>query len=215
MPVLSFHSDPKIKAKYMRRIRAHAKADEIVKGAYWEDGKGCAVGCIVETNAGPHLALAQILGGQSLEWLARLVDTLFENLPNGHAKEFPAKFLSAIPVGKDLEPVKWKFCLFLLSDNYERVKALSLTDSIKNQVLEAIAQCQKLHTDAIESGSLDESAARSAESAAESAASAARSAESAAASAAWSAESAAARSAAWSAAYIRYADKLVELLKAA
>jgi hypothetical protein len=27
----AFHNDPKIKAKYLKRVRAHAKADEIVK----------------------------------------------------------------------------------------------------------------------------------------------------------------------------------------
>ena len=30
MNILAYHNDPKIKAKYLRRVRAHAKADQIV-----------------------------------------------------------------------------------------------------------------------------------------------------------------------------------------
>ena len=39
--LLAFHNDPEIKAKYVARVKAHAEADEIIKGKYWEDGKGC------------------------------------------------------------------------------------------------------------------------------------------------------------------------------
>lgn len=46
--ILAFFGDPKIKAKYLRRVKAHYKADEIIKGTYWENGKGCAVGCTIE-----------------------------------------------------------------------------------------------------------------------------------------------------------------------
>jgi hypothetical protein len=41
--MLAYHSDPKIKSKYLRRVEAHRKADQLVQGfTYWEDGKGCA-----------------------------------------------------------------------------------------------------------------------------------------------------------------------------
>lgn len=42
--LLAFHGDPKVKAKYLRRVRAHEKADEIIHGVYWEKGRGCGVG---------------------------------------------------------------------------------------------------------------------------------------------------------------------------
>jgi hypothetical protein len=45
--MLSFHSDPSIKSNYITRVAGHADADEIVKGRYWENGKGCAVGCTI------------------------------------------------------------------------------------------------------------------------------------------------------------------------
>ncbi len=40
----AFKGKKEIKKKYLDRVIAHRKADEIVKGAYWENGKGCAVG---------------------------------------------------------------------------------------------------------------------------------------------------------------------------
>ena len=203
MTMLAYHNDPKIKKKYLARVCAHAKADEIVKGRYWEEGKGCAVGCTI--HSGDHAAYQTELGIP--EWLAQLEDTLFEGLPNGHAKAFPSKFLSAIKVGSNLEPVRWKFALVLLQENAERVRGLKIDQVLKDQVLKAISQVEAVNRQAIETGSMDESAARSAGSAAWSAASAARSARSAA----WSAASAAAGSAA----YIRYADELLKLLRTA
>ena len=46
--MLAFHNDPTIKQKYVDRINAHYDADEIIHGIYWENGKGCAVGCTIE-----------------------------------------------------------------------------------------------------------------------------------------------------------------------
>lgn len=43
----AFHNDKKIKAKYLARVKAHIKAGEVIKGKYWENGKGCAVGCTI------------------------------------------------------------------------------------------------------------------------------------------------------------------------
>ena len=48
--LLSFHSDPSVKKKYLSRVEAHAKADEIIHGTYWENGKGCAVGCTIHSG---------------------------------------------------------------------------------------------------------------------------------------------------------------------
>ncbi len=31
-------------------IRAHREADQLIKGTYWEDGKGCAIGCRYQSN---------------------------------------------------------------------------------------------------------------------------------------------------------------------
>src|SRR5258708_28648110 len=188
---MSFHNNPKIKAKLLRRVRAHEKADEIIHGAYWRDGKGCAVGCTIHSNE--HSTYESELGLP--EWLARLEDRLFEGMGNGDAKTFPVRFLEAIPVGKDLETVKWRFCIYLMQGNEERVESLQLDGSLKAKVIDAIRQAKSLFENALQTGDWDESAAESAESAAW----AAWAAESAAESAAWSAARAA-ESAAWSSA---------------
>lgn len=38
----AFHSDKEIKKKYVNRVMAHQKADRIVQGIGWKNGKGCA-----------------------------------------------------------------------------------------------------------------------------------------------------------------------------
>jgi hypothetical protein len=74
----AFHNDPQIQEKYIARVSKHAQMDEIVKGKYWEGGKGCAVGCTI--HSGNHAAYETEIGVP--EWLARCEDTFFENLPN-------------------------------------------------------------------------------------------------------------------------------------
>ena len=200
--LLSFHNDEKIKSALVKRMNDHIKLDELVQGATGGGGKGCTVWCALNNgdmkHGYTHSAFPEVLGLP--EWLARLQDTIFEGLSVEDAKAFSAQWVTAIPVGKNLDPVKWKFCAFVLQENIDRVLSLGIADELKKRVVDAISCCLKLHTDAIETGEWNESAARSA------AESAARSAAESAWSAAESAESA------WSAAYKRYADKLIELL---
>ena len=108
----AFHGKKEIKAKYIARLKAHYDADEIVKGVYWEDGKGCAVGCTL--HSGNHKAYEVELGIP--EVLARLEDSIFEGLSPKDAKEFPLNFLNAVNVGSDLSQVGDKFLHWLLVD---------------------------------------------------------------------------------------------------
>ena len=106
--MLSFHNDPAIKAKYLDRVKAHAKADRLIQGTGWKGGKGCAVGCTLE--AYDHSLYPIELGLP--EWLARLEDRIFEGLPKAEAMQWPARFLAAIPVGVDVEPVQWRLAIW-------------------------------------------------------------------------------------------------------
>jgi hypothetical protein len=108
----AFHGDPAIRETYLARVHAHAAADEIVHGIYWERGKGCAVGCTI--HSGRHSNYETELGIPQM--LARLEDRLFEGMANGKSKEFPARFLEAIPVGADLSRVGWQFLYWLLTE---------------------------------------------------------------------------------------------------
>src|SRR6266446_9264114 len=190
--LLAYHDDPQIKDKYVNRVRAHAKADEIVKGFYWKDGKGCAVGCSVHSDN--HTAYETEMGIPQM--LARLEDRIFEGSTNGWSKQWPERFLEAIPIGADLSKVGWKFQHWLLLDPKEGVIRFA-----RQQDKELFKEIGTLIWDLAMGKQISASAAWSAAWSAESAAWSAESAAWSAESAAWSAESAArsAESAAWSA----------------
>ena len=113
----AFHGDKKVKEKYIARVKAHAEADEIIKGKYWQGGKGCAVGCTVHSDS--HRSYETELGIPRV--IARLEDRIFEGMSNDQAKDFPLKFLEAINVGADLSLVWYKFLVWLLDDPTEGV----------------------------------------------------------------------------------------------
>ena len=108
----AFHNNPLIKEEYTNRLKDHYAADEIIKGTYWQKGKGCAVVCTVHSSN--HLSYETQLGIPQV--LAKLQDEIFEGLPNELAKEFPLQFLSAINVGADLLKVWNYFAIWLLTD---------------------------------------------------------------------------------------------------
>ncbi len=214
----AYHGDKAVKAKYLKRIRGHMKAETLIRGKGWTGEKGCAVGCTLENYN--HT--------QYPEWLARLEDTLFENVGLEYSKTFPEKFLKAINTGSNLEKVKVPFLCFILRSSLDSmestvfdreanpavVKAIEGSKAAVLQMIEALEQGRDL--------TAARSAARSAAESSWSAESAARSAAWSAAWSSWSAESAAwsaarsaesAESAAWSAAHEKYADYLLELLK--
>ena len=82
--MLAYNSDPNVKRAILRQLAAHREADEIVKGQYWENGKGCAVGCTL--HSGEHVEYESRFGIPQM--LARLEDAIFEGLPNEVSKEW-------------------------------------------------------------------------------------------------------------------------------
>jgi hypothetical protein len=231
--MIAYRNDPSIKDAILKQLEMHRLADEIVKGVYWEDGKGCAVGCTIHSDN--HMEYEARFGIPVM--LARLEDRIFEGLPNADAMIWPKRFMSAVRPGSDMSRVGWKFQHWLLTDK-------NVNPGIDHPLVKAeVAECARIVGLLCDGFSVDQSAARSAERSAESAAwsaarsaesaasaawsaarsaesaasaawSAARSAESAAWSAAWSAERSA-ESAAWSAAWRKMADKFIELIEAA
>jgi hypothetical protein len=128
--MLSYHSNEAVKARYLARVTAHADADEIVKGSYWQGGKGCAVGCTIHGDT--HQDYERELGvPQMLAWLE---DLIFEGLPNKLAKTWPERFLVAISPGRDLSPVGWQFLHWLLTES-------GLGEYDHPQVEDAVKQC--------------------------------------------------------------------------
>jgi len=108
----AYHDKQEIKEEYLARVRAHAATDEIIKGQYWENGRGCAVGCTI--HSGNHQDYETLLGIPIT--LAYLEDVIFENLHLTKAKKWPELFLSSIEVGADLSLVFSKFIVRVLGD---------------------------------------------------------------------------------------------------
>lgn len=197
--MLSFHNDPKIKEKYLARVKDHRENDNLIQGLGWKNGRGCAVGCTLQNY--DHSRYPIELGLP--EWLARLQDNIFEKLEKTEAMEWPEKFLEAIAVGVDVEIVRHKIAVKrmdrllviqnkLLENNSDKIKKIIL------QSISAINLVKKCHESEINENFCDLSKALSAVMSIESAA---RSeAWSASWSASWSAAESAARSvesAAW------------------
>ena len=120
----AFHSDPAIKFQIMAGLAAHRATDEIVQGVYWENGKGCAVGCTLEAirrmkgyediDHCSHEVAENETGIPQVLWY--LDDCIFEELPNAAAKDWPEQFIEAIRPGADLSMIWPRFALWLLAE---------------------------------------------------------------------------------------------------
>lgn len=166
--MLAFTNTQFTHAETLAMMRAHAAADEIVKGQYWEDGRGCAIGCM--TKSSDHSLYEPMFGIPAM--IAGLEDRIFEGLPNGQSKAWPIQFLEAITPGADLSKVAPKFFIWLLTDSEHGVARFNSDPSIPH-----VAELWQRVVDGDMPSIADWSAAESA-------------AESAVWSAAWSAESA-------------------------
>lgn len=108
----AFHGSELVKDAVLAQLQGHYEADEIVKGVYWESGKGCAVGCTV--HSGAHASYETQFGIPQL--LARLEDGIFEAMDYAVAREWPLRFMRAVPVGADLSEIWPQFAVKLLTD---------------------------------------------------------------------------------------------------
>lgn len=218
MTLLSFHNDPRIKEKYLNRVHQHFLADEIIRGngKYWQNGKGCAVGCTLHSAI--HRSYETELGIP--EWLAMLEDTIFEGLPLERARLWPGQFLQAIPIGADLEPVKRLFLIFVLNSTLNKFDHKKFPD-VKKAIDTVIHLWETNETDLEKFLAAEKAAARKAVGAARAARAAWAGAGAAAAGAgvgvgvAWAAGAGAAAAGEEENEYIKFADKLLEILKEA
>ena len=238
MGLIAFHGKEEIKKTYLDRVIEHARLDEIRKGTYFEDGeagerKMGAVGCTIHSDN--HSAYETELGIP--EWLAKVEDRIFEGLTNDRAMKWPLEFLSAINIGADLEQVKSPFMIFVLESvlgkfdhekypdvlkSVERVISLYKTKGSPDDFqaaadAAAAARAAAAYADAYTAAAAARAAAYAAYAAANARAADAYAA--AAHAAVYAADVAAGDYAAsapddaYAAAYIKFADKLLELLR--
>ena len=219
MVLIAYHNDLILKQRLQAHLQVHHDRDEIVQGTYWEDGKGCAVGCSLQSLAeikgdldfdghDNHELYESLMGVPVV--LAELEDRIFESLPNGEAKQWPLDFAAAIQPGADLSGVWNHIGLWLLADQKYGVVWRTEARSPQRKAIQRVMALYRRQI-AGDYPSFDEwrAAAWAAEAAAKAAEVAAWVAE-AAARAAWVAE-AAARESFWRA----LAAKMLEFMRAA
>ena len=160
--MLAYHSNPDLKAQFVRLLEWHKEQDKIVQGTYQDDeerdhylvngwsfksfGRGCAVGCSIESlriitartdlEYDDHVAYEELIGVPRI--LARLEDGIFEKLPIEEARDWPIRFAAAIPVGADLSLVWPRFAVWLLADPQDGVIQFAKTQK-QRQVIQAVA----------------------------------------------------------------------------
>ena len=110
--MIAFHNDPALAANIRQQVADHTVADEIIQGKYWENGKGCFIGCIAH---GSDPSIVEQLTGFPLK-LTKLAEGIFEGLPNEVAKGFPRRIIESPRIGADLSLVSWKFLHWLIED---------------------------------------------------------------------------------------------------
>ena len=203
--MIVLQENPHLAELVRNRLETHYQADEIIKGVYWEDGKGCAVGCMTESHEPYNVPLWDDLGVGL--FLPRLCDVIFEGLPNDVAKEWPLRFWSAIESakGKDLGLIHWKFLHWILDAQLKEFHHHEIVGKVITDVCKGIM--------ALSNGEQWLAAQAAVDAAADAATNAATNAAYAATNAANAATNAA-HAAAYAAAYKRQADKLIELIEA-
>ena len=111
------------RAWLVEEMRDHQAADRLVQGLYWNDGKGCAVGCAMQSldpDAEPddHARYAEMIGAP--EMLVRLEDCIFEGLPNALAMEWPVRFTIALRDSSADEEALRRACMRFLHTTVSR-----------------------------------------------------------------------------------------------
>jgi hypothetical protein len=136
--MIAYHGNPAIKSKYVRRIEAHRKADELIQGCTWESNghqRGCAVGCCFHAydhSRGPiEIGVPEVL--------IRLQDAIFEGLSQSEAVLWPTAFLKAIKPGADLSLVWPRLAVWLLVNPTHGVIRFSGSDRGVREAVERVA----------------------------------------------------------------------------
>ena len=160
---LSYHNDNSLKALVIAEMKNHQNDDRFIKGSYgfysFGEFKGCAVACAVNSvnkilgkqyDTSSHCVLQETLGIPG--WLSKIQDAFFECLPWGECDKFAIDFLEAIPVGIDLEPIRWKIATLLLKEGIEILQDKdNLIQDIKDEAIEALRNSLMLYEGAIKS----------------------------------------------------------------
>jgi hypothetical protein len=124
MTLTAYLGDPALKERVLAGLAAHAAADELVRGVYFEQGvdddslRACSIGCTLhdlnpQLPANDHSRFVDELGIP--EQIAHLIDAIFEEQPDdAAAAAWSQRIMAAIPVGADLTGVWDAYALWML-----------------------------------------------------------------------------------------------------
>lgn len=108
-------------------VASHIAADKVVQGTYWENNKGCFIGCL--THSSEAQGVEEKFGIPLV--LVRITEIIFERLPEKEAVQFFADIPIAIGAdNKDLSLVHWKF----LRDTLLRLPKKLITPAIQTVI---------------------------------------------------------------------------------
>lgn len=110
---VAYHNDREVKKDILDQLQDHYEHDEIEQGYYWQDGKGCAIGCTIYSD--DHMLYEPCFGIPVA--LAYIEDELFESLSNEKSKDWPIAFMSAITPGQDLSMVSWRLLYWIFTQD--------------------------------------------------------------------------------------------------
>lgn len=137
---ISFHNNAAIKERCLERVRAHVEADRQRPKGCWVLGTGRVIPWTV--NSKDHNACETELALP--EWLARLEDELFGWMLPEAAYSFAVNLIDMIPVGVDLQPVRWQLCAHLMQQNIVMLSPLPIDYKIKEPVLAVCREAQSI-----------------------------------------------------------------------
>jgi hypothetical protein len=151
--LIAYHGRESDKAAILAELARHREADRLVQGyGYWSDGKGCAVGCTLQSD--DHMLYESRFGIPVA--IALLEDAIFEGLPVDLARQWPERLMSSIRVGADLSRILWKLLHWILTTP-------AVNPGIEHPIVRDAAQkCADIIADLASGKMIDREAAESA-----------------------------------------------------
>ncbi len=199
---LAFKNTPTTQEQALAEAKAHREADQFIQGTWWEDGKGCSLGCQFHSRkkaTESYFEAAHRETGMPLD-VCYMQERIFEGLPNNKAVFWNERVYSAIKPGADLSMVIPKLMLWMLVDKENGVVKYTKSGSLQEKaVLDVATLYERKIAGHNPSVSEWKAAVWAAAKPAAKAAAGAAAAKAAAGAAAWAAEAEAAAEAAWAA----------------
>lgn len=136
--MIAWYGEQKLKDAALARLREHRRLDHLAQGVYFQDGRGCHLGCLTHTDSGAHEATERMFGLP--QRVAYWLESVFEGLPSDRCAWWVITSTEAIPVGADLSLCHHELAAWLLGP-----ESPSAAGSQHDLVRAAIEGMRRLH----------------------------------------------------------------------